>query len=142
MFLSHKTAIKRNRLSAPATSLQKLGLLNGKVLDYGCGRGKDCEVLSIDGYDPFYQPIMPSGLYDTILCTFVLNVVNETTQEVILSNIHNLLTDNGKAYITVRRDIKQEGITRINTYQRNVVLDLPLLITKKDKFATYIMEKK
>ena len=142
MFLSHKTAIKRNRLSAPASSLQKLGLLNGRILDYGCGRGKDCEVLSIDGYDPFYRPILPSGLYDTILCTFVLNVVNETTQEAILSDMRKLIAENGKAYITVRRDIKQEGVTSINTLQRNVVLDLPLLLTKKDKFATYIMENK
>lgn len=138
---SHKTAISRTKLSAPAAIIRKLDLLKGRTLDYGCGRGKDCEVLSIEGYDPYWSPQLPSGKFDTILCTFVLNTVTKAEQEIILADIRTILSDGGRAYITVRRDVKQEGVTSINTFQRNVELDLPLLISKKDRFAIYIMEK-
>lgn len=138
---SHKTAISRTKLSAPAAIIQKLDLLKGRALDYGCGRGKDCEVLAIEGYDPYWSPNLPSGKFDTILCTFVLNTVSKAEQEIILADIRTILSDGGRAYITVRRDIKQEGTTSINTFQRNVELDLPLLVSKKDRFAIYIMEK-
>lgn len=138
---SHKTAIKRTKLSAPAKILKKLNVLEGRVLDYGCGRGKDCEELSIEGYDPFWSPKMPSGVFNTILCTFVLNTVNEIEQDKILSNIHTILADNGKAYITVRRDVKQEGLTSKHTLQRNVLLDLPEIYIKKNKFSIYVLEK-
>lgn len=139
--LSYKTAIKRTKLSAPAATVKELGFLKGRVLDYGCGRGKDCEILGIEGYDPYWSPKLPSGKFDTILCTFVLNTVSKAEQEIILSDIQTILSNEGKAYITVRRDIKQEGVTSKNTFQRNVVLDLPLLICKKDRFAIYVMEK-
>ena len=33
------TAIRRNKLSVPFKFLLKNNLLNGTVLDYGCGRG-------------------------------------------------------------------------------------------------------
>ena len=58
---SHKTAIKRNKLSAPMRYLSENNLLKGDLLDYGCGRGDDADLLSMDKYDP---PIVLS--YDTI----------------------------------------------------------------------------
>ena len=38
---SHKTAIARSGPSAPLLTLEKMGLINGEVLDYGCGKGAD-----------------------------------------------------------------------------------------------------
>jgi len=134
---SHKTAIKRNSISAPARFLRQQKLLNGRILDYGCGRGKDCEELKAEGYDPYWRPQMPEGKFDTVLCTFVLNVMDVLEQEKVLNNIKALLSNNGKAYITVRRDLTAEGLTYKYTYQRNVMLDLPVIYCKKNKFEIY-----
>jgi ATP adenylyltransferase len=134
---SHKTAIKRNSISAPARFLRQQKLLTGRVLDYGCGHGKDCEELNIEGYDPYWRPQMPEGKFDTILCTFVVNVMSVSEQEQVLNNIKALLSTNGKVYITVRRDLIAEGLTSKHTYQRNVTLDLPVIYCKKNKFEIY-----
>lgn len=139
---SHKTAIRRDKISAPAEYLKSSNLLIGRILDYGCGRGKDCEVLKISGYDPYWQPKLPDGQFETILCTFVLNTLSTDQEQEVLNNISNILTKDGKAYITVRRDIKQEGRTNKGTYQRNVLLDLPEIYTRKNKFTIYLLEKK
>ena len=70
---SHLTAIERTSLSYPARILLNQKKIKGKVLDFGCGIGKDVELLSnkgfdIEGYDPFYFPSFPTEKYDTILC--------------------------------------------------------------------------
>ena len=46
------TAIRRNKLSVPFKFLLKNNLLNGTVLDYGCGRGDNFEELSKPDKDP------------------------------------------------------------------------------------------
>ena len=58
---SHLTAIERTSLSYPARILLNQKKIIGKVLDFGCGIGKDFELLKqkgfdIVGYDPFYFP--------------------------------------------------------------------------------------
>lgn len=68
---SHLTAIERTSLSYPARIVQKQGKLIGKTLDFGCGIGKDVEILKekgfdIVGYDPFYFPEFPTEKFDTI----------------------------------------------------------------------------
>ena len=94
------------------------------MLDYGCGRGRDVEELGCDGHDPHWFPMDLSGhtgFYNTILCTYVLNVVDEATQAEILVDLRRLLRPEGTAYITVRRDKKEwKGV------QRFVELDLPV----------------
>lgn len=124
-----RTAISRRTISAPAKFLWKQDLIEGKVLDYGCGKGRDVVDLQeigfdITGYDPFHIPWNKpvKSKYDTILCTYVLNVVDRQTRATIIRNIQRLLRPEGKAYITVRRDIKKEGLTKRNTYQFNVEL--------------------
>ena len=108
--------------------LAKLGLLeNGQRLDYGCGRGFDADFFHMDRYDPHYSPRKPTKKYDTISCNYVLNVVSQFDGDNILEEIKGLLQPSGFAYITVRRDIKKEGFTSKGTYQRNVILDLPIL---------------
>ncbi len=124
---SHLTAIERTALSYPARILLNQKKINGKVLDFGCGIGKDVELLKnegsdIIGYDPFYFPTFPTEKYDTILCFYVLNVLLPEEQAEVLMNVSSLLKPNGKAFFAVRRDIQQEGfrihkIHKKETYQ-------------------------
>ena len=137
---AHKTAITRKNPSVPMRNLDKKGLLTGKMLDYGCGKGFDAIHFEMDSYDPHFYPDLPAGQFDTITCNYVLNVVDEDQVKGILIKISNLLNNGGNAYITVRRDIKKEGFTSKKTYQRNVTLPLPVL-KETSSFCTYILTK-
>lgn len=124
---SHLTAIERTSLSYPARILLNQKKIKGKVLDFGCGIGKDVELLKnkgfdITGYDTFYFPTFPTEKYDTILCFYVLNVLLPEEQAEVLMNVSSLLKPNGKAFFAVRRDIQHEGfrihkIHKKETYQ-------------------------
>lgn len=128
----HLTAIQRTKISFPTNWLWKKDLLIGEVLDFGCGFGFDVKALekeniSITGYDNFYYPQYPNKQYDTIVCNYVLNVIDPFQQAKVLMQISQLLKPDGKAYFTVRRDIKYKGyrmhrIHKEYTYQCNVVL--------------------
>lgn len=124
---SQKTAIKRTKMSQPTRILLKNNLLKGKILDFGCGYGKDVEELNKNGlnaigYDKYYQPIWPKDKFNTVICQFVLNTVDEKEQETIIKQIKSLLEKDGKAYITVRRGIRQHKT------QRNVILPFKSVI--------------
>ena len=111
---SHLTAIERIYLSFPAQFLLNKHLIQGKVLDFGCGFGNDVKLLQrkgfdITGYDPYYFPQYPKEKFDTIICFYVLNVLYSEEQANILMEISHLLKPGGKAYYAVRRDIKREG---------------------------------
>lgn len=130
---SHLTAKERSNISFPANFLLKNNRLIGDVLDYGCGFGKDVELLklkniNIDGYDKYYSQKYPEKKYDTIICIYVLNVLFQEEQSEVLINISQLLKPNGRAYFAVRRDLKYEGfrihkIHKKPTYQCNVRLN-------------------
>ena len=126
---AHKTAIGRNKPSRPAMWLDARGLIKGIALDYGCGRGKDADTYGMDSYDPHYGPEMPTGLFDTILCSFVLNVIeSEEEREQVIQDIRNRLVAGGRAYLTVRNDkAKLNGTTSIGTWQGLIELDLPIV---------------
>ncbi|MGJ5673778.1 MAG: bifunctional class I SAM-dependent methyltransferase/HIT family protein [Nostochopsis sp.] len=129
---SHLTAIERVYLSVPTNFLLDKNLLQGKVLDFGCGLGNDVKLLQkkefdITGYDPYYFPQYPKEKFDTIICIYVLNVLFPEEQANILMEISHLLKQGGKAYYAVRRDIKREGfrehyIHKKPTYQCMVKL--------------------
>lgn len=129
---SHFTAIQRTSLSYPARIVLNQKKILGKVLDFGCGLGKDVELLrekgiDITGYDPFFYPDYPTEKFDTILCFYVLNVLLPEEQERVLMQVSNLLKPNGKAYFAVRRDIQYEGfrlhkLHKKQTYQCLVTL--------------------
>ncbi len=124
---SHFTAIERTFLSYPAKIVLKQKKIIGKILDFGCGIGKDVEILKekgfdIIGYDPYYFPEFPNDKFDTILCFYVLNVLLPEEQAEVLMNVSNLLKPDGKAYFAVRRDIQFEGfrihkVHKKETYQ-------------------------
>lgn len=107
------TAIKRSAFSKPYQYLLKNDLLEGKILDYGCGLGYDVEEsrkngLNIAGYDKFIEKFDIISLleekYDMVTCNYVLNVVENPEER---KNIVELLRSLGKkVYISVRNDKK------------------------------------
>ena len=139
-----KTAIKRNKPSAPMEFLKDSGYLKGQIMDFGCGKGMDADTYKMSKYDPYYFPVQLErykDTYDTITCNYVLNVLPKDEEKKVLKNIQSLLTEEGKAYITVRRDIKKEGITSKKTFQRNVELRLPVVVEKARRFCIYLLTK-
>ena len=128
--LSHKTAITRKKLSVPMRKLQEQGLLDPRltILDYGCGKGSDARLLLeqnfyVSGYDPYFYPdnrVLMDDFYDVVTCNYVLNVIKlDKDIDELMRNIKRVLMKNGVAYITVRRDIKEDGYTSNGTYQRD-----------------------
>lgn len=117
---NYKTAIVRKGVSQPVRRLLRYGtiypnrtrdIINFDILDFGCGKGFDAGFLGCHKFDPYYFPseeLNPNG-YSIILCTYVLNVVSEEDQHKILDRIASLLRNDGIVYISLRRDIPQEG---------------------------------
>ena len=120
---NYLTAKERDKLSYPARILLNEKKIKGKVLDFGCGFGKDVEVLKskgveITGYDKHYFPEYPTKKFDSILCFYVLNVLLPEEQTNVLIEISRLLKPTGKAYFAVRRDIKYEGFRTHKIHQK------------------------
>lgn len=128
----HLTAKERTSISFPTRWLMKNNLLNGEILDFGCGFGYDTDQLQkegydIVGYDNYYRPEYPTKRFDTIICNYVLNVLEPKEQAEVLMLVSELLKTSGVAYFAVRRDLKSEGfrthfLHKQPTYQCNVVL--------------------
>ena len=105
---NHLTAKERETLSFPAKLLLNKSLLLGDVLDFGCGFGKDVELLKakgldVIGYDKYYFPKFPVKKFDTIICFYVLNVLMPEEQATVLIEISQLLKPTGKASYFVKR---------------------------------------
>lgn len=138
---SHLTAIERVYLSVPTSFLLEKNLLQGKVLDFGCGFGNDVKLLQqkgfdVTGYDPYYFPQYPKAKFDTIICVYVLNVLFPEEQANVLMEVSHLLKPGGKAYYAVRRDIKREGfrehyIHKKPTYQCIVKLPFKSILLEE-----------
>jgi diadenosine tetraphosphate (Ap4A) HIT family hydrolase len=129
---SHLTAKERDKVSYPTRKLYNMGVIEGEVLDFGSGFGKDMEFLNDKGldctaYDPHHAPKYPDQKYDTIICQYVLNVLLPEEQAEVLMSVSELLKPTGKAFFTVRRDLKRQGyrthyVHKVPTYQCNVKL--------------------
>lgn len=129
---SYRTAKEREKMSFPSRILLEKELIRGETLDFGCGFGKDVDKLKgkrieITGYDPHYFPDYPTKTFNTILCHYVLNVLQSQEQAKVLYEVSKLLKFGGKAYFSVRRDITKAGfrthfIHKVETYQTNVIL--------------------
>ena len=119
-------------MSFPTRWLKENNLLKGEIFDFGCGFGFDTDELqkegySIVGYDNYYRPEYPTKRFDTIICNYVLNVLEPKEQAEVLMEVSELLKPTGVAYFTIRRDLKSEGfrihyVHKKPTYQCNVVL--------------------
>lgn len=126
------TAIERTSLSFPTSWLKQNNLLKAEILDFGCGFGFDTDQLKeqgfdIVGYDNYYRPKYPEKRFDTIVCNYVLNVLEPNEQAEVLMSVSELLKPTGKAYFAVRRDLKSEGfrthyVHKQPTDQSNVIL--------------------
>jgi hypothetical protein len=139
------TAIKRNRGSAPCRLLYEHNLIKGSVIDLGSGKNDDLHYLEkkvehAAAFDPYhYFSRLPMvRTYDTVLCTYVFNVVPEEAESNILRTIRKLMTPGGRAFIAVRRDLPRCGKLGRGVWQRFV--KLPLAIQHQDRnFAIYSM---
>lgn len=129
---SHLTIKSQKLPSFPAKHLFSLGQIQGRVLDFGCGLGFDVTFLRNNGfetigYDPHYSPNIPNGQFDTILCSYVLDVLLPEEQIQVLMAIAEFLKPTGKAFYAVRRDIRKSGFRTdtklgVEVYQCNVIL--------------------
>lgn len=144
---SYKTAIyRKNVFSAPVRWLWQNNFLfcgyGEFLLDFGCGKSHDADLLQEYKYDPYYfdNKWVFDYKYDIILCSYILNTLLKNDESKILKQLRLLLTKNGTAYITVRRNIKKEGYTSIGTYQRNVILNLPIIKENSD-YCIYQLKK-
>ena len=99
------------------------------------------------GYDYYYRPDYPEGKFDTIICNYVLNVLEPYAQAEVMMNVTNLLSPKGTAYFAVRRDLTEEGfrlhaIHKQYTYQCNVKLPYKSLIANNISTSTNYLARK
>ncbi len=138
---AHLTVKERQHASFPTRHLHQNGYLHGRILDFGCGLGRDVTFLQqngyeVEGYDPYYAKEFPKGKFDTIICNYVLNVLMPEEQAGVLMEVSELLKPSGTAYFTVRRDIAKNGFRynpkkRCEVYQCNVKLNQKSILLAK-----------
>ena len=80
----HRTAIKRTGFSLPVKCMLRDGLLDpsSQLFDYGCGHGRDLELLSdmeipCNGWDPNFRPDAPIQRAKIVNLSYVLNVIED-----------------------------------------------------------------
>ena len=126
--MSGKTAMSRIRPSLVARILVEKNLLNGRVFDWGCGRGADLRYFrecgfQVEGWDPVHMADRPPSSYpadsfDWVHCAYVLNTL--PTQEERLSvlwSINEFLPPKGIVSVAVRSRSEIERL-RKGTWKR------------------------
>ena len=136
---SAKTARARRRLSAPAECLLERGLLVGRILDFGSGRGDLVTFLNgdIEQYDPNWHPEKPRGKFDVVTCIYVLNVLRPSARRKALAEAKSYVRRGGVLYVAVRRDLKRDGPRSGGTEQYNVKLRMPSLVKRAGGYEIY-----
>ena len=136
---SAKTARARRRLSAPAERLLERGLLAGRILDFGSGKGDLTRFLNgnIEQYDPNWYPKKPRGKFDVVTCIYVLNVLRPSARRKALAEAKSYVRPGGVLYIAVRRDLKCDGPRKWGTEQYDVKFRLPSLMKRAGNFEIY-----
>ena len=133
-------AIRRETVSKTARFLDERRLLRGRVLDYGCGFGFDAGHFGWEAYDPHYRQKLPDGLFDTIVCNHVANMLTRDSRRELFRALQTLLARQGKAYVSVSRKIPRCGkIALRKRVQNYVVLTLPSLF-RDDALEIYRLE--
>src|SRR6266536_1288381 len=119
-------AIRRETVSKTARFLQEHRLLRGRILDYGCGFGFDADSFGWQAFDPHYRQKLPEGVFETILCNHVANMLTRDSRHQLFSAIEELLAPQGAAYLSVSRKLPATGKLAIRKRIQNyVVLTLP-----------------
>lgn len=90
----YKTAILRGDYSRPIKYALRDGLIDQSisVLDYGCGRGEDVDLLSREGimasgWDPAYCPTGEKSPADLVNLGYVINVIEDPAERA--DTLHN-----------------------------------------------------
>lgn len=97
-------------------------------MDYGCGFGFDADHFGWEAYDPHYRQKRPEGLFDTLVCNHVANMLTRASRQDLFRAIRALLAPEGKAYMSVSRKIPRVGkFAMRKRIQNYVVLTLPSL---------------
>lgn len=137
---AYKTAKSRIKVSKPTEFLHRMAFVYGKTLDYGCGKGMDTKYLleqgvNVFGYDPHYQPELSETSFDTIICNYVVNVIDDFNVRIdLFRKAFDLLAPGGKMYITARntKEINYESnkgnwqryndgfLTKRGTFQKGI----------------------
>ena len=103
---SHLTALSRTKPSTPVKWLVDNGYAKNSVLDYGCGKGFDADFYGFDRFDPYYHNFLPQKTYDTIICCYVLNVIDsEAERAETIKKVLSYLNPQGEAFFVVRNDV-------------------------------------
>ena len=130
----HRTAINRDKLSAPMQLLARHNYLNGNysVFDYGCGKGDDVRELEAHGldvyaWDPVYRTEGRKRKADIVNLGYVLNVIEDRAErDAVLCDAYNhankILSVSvmlaGEATISQYTPYKDGVITSRNTFQK------------------------
>jgi hypothetical protein len=134
------TAVTCKRVSAPMRALYAAGLLTGRRLAYGCGRGVDARLLGFDSrYDPHFHPDLDRAQrFDVITCVYVLNVLGEDARKQVIAEVRALLAPGGHAYFAVRRDVQRNGAKGRGVMQSWVLLPPPFKVVCESRgFCIY-----
>lgn len=106
---AHKTAIARGKPSRPLRYLLEIGAIEGKVLDFGCGKGRDWKELrkrgfKVTGYDPYYAPKLPKGKFNVVLMTYVVNVLKVPQRDKAIKQAWAYVRKGGLLVVTARTE--------------------------------------
>jgi len=133
-------ALRRGTVSKTARFLDERRLLRGRVLDYGCGFGFDADHFGWEAYDPHYRQTLPDGLFDTVVCNHVANMLTRDSRQELFRALQGLLAPQGKAYVSVSRRIPRAGKLALRKRIQNyAVLTLPSLF-RDDELEIYRLE--
>jgi hypothetical protein len=122
----HKTAIARDTPSPVAkliTDKELVGRLGGvhRLLDYGCGRGRDLahyrshgfDAVGYDPYAPFGFSDLPSGLFDLVTIVFVINVLPNSYERLqVIQEASRYVRKGGYLFLAARspKTILEEAV--------------------------------
>lgn len=91
--------IMPNSQAAILNALSHKNCLMGRTLIYGGENGTS--YWGADVFDPLYQPQMPEGMYDTIVCSYILCFLTPKQRSFVLQDILKRLNKGGLVYFTV-----------------------------------------